>query len=53
MTGIGGDCFAIVAEPDGAVHGLNGSGRAPVGGRAGWYRENGSHEIPDTGAACR
>ncbi|AXS38858.1 gamma-glutamyltransferase [Breoghania sp. L-A4] len=28
MTGIGGDCFAIVAEPDGAIHGLNGSGRA-------------------------
>ena len=28
MTGIGGDCFAIVVEPDGTVHGLNGSGRA-------------------------
>lgn len=28
MTGIGGDCFAIVAEPDGTIHGLNGSGRA-------------------------
>ena len=27
-TGIGGDCFAIVVEPDGTVHGLNGSGRA-------------------------
>lgn len=31
MTGIGGDCFAIVARPDGTVHGLNGSGRAPAG----------------------
>ena len=30
MTGIGGDCFAIVVEPDGSVHGLNGSGRAPA-----------------------
>jgi gamma-glutamyltranspeptidase/glutathione hydrolase len=30
MTGIGGDCFAIVAEPNGKVHGLNGSGRAPA-----------------------
>lgn len=29
MTGIGGDCFAIVAKPDGTIHGLNGSGRAP------------------------
>ncbi len=29
MTGIGGDCFAIVAEPNGTIHGLNGSGRAP------------------------
>ncbi|MXN64988.1 gamma-glutamyltransferase [Stappia sp. GBMRC 2046] len=29
MTGIGGDCFAIIAEPDGKLHGLNGSGRAP------------------------
>lgn len=28
MTGIGGDCFAIVAEPNGQIHGLNGSGRA-------------------------
>ena len=26
MTGIGGDCFAIVAEPDGKVHAINGSG---------------------------
>ncbi|WP_436643937.1 gamma-glutamyltransferase family protein [Microbaculum sp. FT89] len=30
MTSIGGDCFAIVAEPDGTLHGLNGSGRAPA-----------------------
>jgi gamma-glutamyltranspeptidase/glutathione hydrolase len=29
MTGIGGDLFAIIAEPDGSLHGLNGSGRAP------------------------
>ena len=28
MTSMGGDCFAIVAEPDGTLHGLNGSGRA-------------------------
>jgi gamma-glutamyltranspeptidase/glutathione hydrolase len=30
MTGIGGDCFAIVAQPDGSLHGVNGSGRAPA-----------------------
>lgn len=29
MTGIGGDCFVLLAEPDGTLYGLNGSGRAP------------------------
>ncbi len=29
MTGIGGDCFAIVAKPDGTLSGMNSSGRAP------------------------
>lgn len=28
-SGIGGDAFALVAEPDGTLHGLNASGRAP------------------------
>lgn len=28
MTGLGGDCFAIIGTPDGKLHGLNGSGRA-------------------------
>ncbi|HMQ57216.1 MAG TPA: gamma-glutamyltransferase [Rhizobiaceae bacterium] len=46
MTGIGGDCFAIVAEPDGTIHGLNGSGRAAKGADAAWYRDNGHAEIP-------
>jgi gamma-glutamyltranspeptidase/glutathione hydrolase len=49
MTGIGGDCFVIVAEPDGSVHGLNGSGRAASRLSAHWYRENGFSEIPETG----
>ena len=49
MTGIGGDCFAIVAEPDGSIHGLNGSGRAASRLDAGWYRDNGFSEIPETG----
>ncbi|MEL6375193.1 MAG: gamma-glutamyltransferase family protein [Pseudomonadota bacterium] len=29
MTGIGGDCFAMIAAPDGSLHALNASGRAP------------------------
>ena len=28
MTGIGGDCFCLVAKPDAPVWGYNGSGRA-------------------------
>lgn len=31
MTGIGGDCFAIVAKPGEAPTTINGSGRAPAG----------------------
>ena len=46
MTGLGGDCFAIVADPDGAVHGLNGSGRAAVKAELGWYLDNGFREMP-------
>ena len=30
-TGIGGDMFALVAQPDGEILGLNASGRAPAG----------------------
>jgi gamma-glutamyltranspeptidase / glutathione hydrolase len=29
-NGIGGDAFAIIADPDGGIHGLNGSGRSPA-----------------------
>ena len=49
MTGIGGDCFAIVAQPDGSLHGLNGSGRAPAAADADWYRARGFRNIPETG----
>lgn len=38
MTGIGGDCFAILAEPDGTLHGLNGSGRAARAASGAHYR---------------
>ena len=50
MTGIGGDCFVILAEPDGQVYGLNGSGRAPKAADAGWYRDNGFSAMPQSGA---
>jgi len=49
MTGIGGDCFVILAEPDGSVYGLNGSGRAPAAAEAGWYRARGDAGMPQTG----
>lgn len=50
MTGIAGDCFVILTEPDGTVHGLNGSGRAPSSADAAWYRENGHSTMPQSGA---
>ena len=50
MTGIGGDCFVLVAGPDGVVHGLNGSGRAPADADATWYRANGFDAIPEHSA---
>ncbi|WP_274626897.1 gamma-glutamyltransferase family protein [Arvimicrobium flavum] len=50
MTGIGGDCLAIVAEPDGSVHALNGSGRAPAAASGERYRALGLREVPETGA---
>jgi gamma-glutamyltranspeptidase / glutathione hydrolase len=40
-TGIGGDCFAIVAEPDGTLSALNSSGRSAAGAHLDWYLENG------------
>lgn len=50
MTGIGGDCFCIVGEPNGALHGLNGSGRSAAGAKLDWYLENGFTEIPENSA---
>lgn len=47
-TGIGGDCFVIVCEPDGRLHGLNGSGRSAAGSRAEYYLERGFTAIGDT-----
>ncbi len=41
-TGIGGDCFALVArEGTDDVIAINGSGRAPLAATAAWYRDAG------------
>ena len=46
MTGIGGDCFALVApKGSGEIVALNGSGRAPAAAELGWYLERGIKEI--------
>lgn len=50
MTGIGGDCFAIVGTPDGKLHGLNGSGRSAAGANLDWYLENGISKIEEPSA---
>ncbi len=52
QTGIGGDCFAILAEPDGTLHGLNASGRAARGARTAWYLEQGITNLFDHPAHC-
>ena len=46
MTGVGGDCFAIVSEPDGSLHGLNGSGRSASQTDIAWFLEQGFSDIP-------
>lgn len=41
-TGIGGDCFALIAkEGRAAVTGFNGSGRTPAAATLDWYRQAG------------
>jgi gamma-glutamyltranspeptidase/glutathione hydrolase len=45
MTGIGGDCFALIGTPDGKVTGLNGSGRAPLAADADWLQRSRLSEI--------
>ncbi|MGB9366452.1 MAG: gamma-glutamyltransferase [Xanthobacteraceae bacterium] len=49
MTGIGGDCFCLVAKPDAPVWGYNGSGRAGAGASAEKLRAKGvRHKIEAT-----
>lgn len=48
MTGIGGDCFAIISDPSkGGLHAINGSGRSAADANIEWYQENGFTEISD------
>src|SRR5204862_4708232 len=49
MTGIGGDCFCLVAKPDAPVWGYNGSGRAGAAVSAEKLRAHGvRHKIDAT-----
>jgi gamma-glutamyltranspeptidase/glutathione hydrolase len=41
MTGIGGDCFAILATPEGKVLGLNGAGRSAFAATPEWLAQSG------------
>jgi gamma-glutamyltranspeptidase / glutathione hydrolase len=45
MTGIGGDCFVLIARKGKAPFGLNGSGRAPATATPQWYQLHGIEEI--------
>src|SRR5688572_19142885 len=40
MTGIGGDCFALVGQADGTITGLNASGRAAMAADESWLRNS-------------
>ena len=48
MTGIGGDCFVLLAPAEGGVVALNGSGRAPAAATAERLRELGIDELEGT-----
>ena len=47
MTGIGGDMFALIAEPSGHIHGINGSGPAPAALNAAMMRDQGFETMPE------
>lgn len=50
MTGIGGDMFALIHQPDGTIKGLNASGRAPAGLNPDTLRET-HQSMPPSDAA--
>ena len=45
MTGIGGDCFALIARPGTNPVALNASGRAPAAATHAWYAKQGITKI--------
>ncbi len=45
MTGIGGDCFALIGRADGTVTGINASGRSAAAANEDWLRASGLTEI--------
>ena len=45
MTGIGGDCFALISLSDGKIVGLNGSGRASANATSRWLNTQNLDEI--------
>ena len=45
MTGIGGDCFAMISKPGEPVAGLNGSGRAAMAADRDWLAGSGLDDI--------
>lgn len=49
MTGVGGDCFAIIAEPDGTTCGLNASGRTGRKLDPQMLRDKGFEKVPVRG----
>lgn len=49
QSGVGGDLFAIIREPDGRVWTVNGSGEGPAGAEAAAFRERGMTTLPTTG----
>ena len=48
MTGIGGDCFALIHKPGTGLIGLNASGRAPAAATCAWYADAGIKQIQVT-----
>ncbi|MGH6815874.1 MAG: gamma-glutamyltransferase family protein, partial [Hyphomicrobiaceae bacterium] len=50
MSGIGGDCFALIAKPGEQPIALDASGRAPQAATADWYARQGMTQIPQQSA---
>ncbi len=46
MTGIGGDCFALISSPGEDIVAINGSGRAPAGMSSSALRDKGLKAVP-------